>query len=78
MARGRAIGMEVLEDKIEKAQADVIKAKQNYDNATVTLKHLLNKRDVLRNEQLVAAITKSNRSYEEIMAFLNVGSFEEK
>jgi len=78
MARGRATGMEALEEKIEKTQTNVIKAKLKYDNATTTLKQLLDKRDALRNEKLLAAFTNSNRSYEEIMTFLISESSEEE
>ena len=35
-----------------------------------SLKQLLDKRDALRKEELIAAVTKSSRSYEEILAFL--------
>lgn len=41
-----------------------------YDEATANLKQLLDKRDALRKEELIAAVTKSSRSYEEILAFL--------
>jgi len=76
--RGRATGMEALEEKIEKTQTNVVKAKQKYDKATTTLKQLLDKRDALRNEKLLAAFTNSNRSYEEIMTFLISESSEEE
>ncbi|MCI5528993.1 MAG: hypothetical protein MR406_02480, partial [Blautia sp.] len=57
-------------EKIEKAEKDVITAKKKYDEATANLKQLLDKRDALRKEELIAAVTKSSRSYEEILAFL--------
>ncbi len=40
----KATGMESLEQKIEKAQADVVKTKQRYDGAVTVLKDLMNKR----------------------------------
>lgn len=70
MARTRKTSKEALEEKIEKAEEDVITAKKKYDEATANLKQLLDKRDSLRKEELIAAVTKSSRSYEEILAFL--------
>ena len=70
MARTRKTSREALEEKIEKAEKDVITAKKKYDEATANLKQLLDKRDALRKEELIAAVTKSSRSYEEILAFL--------
>ena len=70
MARTRKTSIEALEEKIEKAEEDVITAKKKYDEATANLKQLLDKRDALRKEELIAAVTKSSRSYEEILAFL--------
>lgn len=70
MARTRKTSIEALEEKIEKAEKDVITAKKKYDEATANLKQLLDERDALRKEELIAAVTKSSRSYEEILAFL--------
>ena len=70
MARTRKTSKEALEEKIEKAEKDVITAKKKYDEAKANLKQLLDKRDALRKEELIAAVTKSSRSYEEILAFL--------
>ena len=70
MARTRKTSKEALEEKIEKAEKYVITAKKKYDEATANLKQLLDKRDALRKEELIAAVTKSSRSYEEILAFL--------
>lgn len=70
MARTRKTSKEALEEKIEKAEKDVITAKKKYDEVTANLKQLLDKRDALRKEELIAAVTKSSRSYEEILAFL--------
>ena len=70
MARTRKTSIEALEEKIEKAEKDVITAKKKYDEATANLKQLLDKRDALSKEELIAAVTKSSRSYEEILAFL--------
>ena len=44
MARTRKTSREALEEKIEKAEADVIAAKKKYDQATANLKELLDKK----------------------------------
>ena len=78
MARTRKTSREALDEKIEKAEADVIAAKKKYDHATAALKELLDKRDAIRKDEILSAIVKSGRSYEEIMNFLNVGEIEGK
>ncbi|WP_230397661.1 hypothetical protein [Novisyntrophococcus fermenticellae] len=74
MARVRKNSKDALDEKIEKADADVIATKKKHDDATANLKQLLNKRDAIRKEELIAAVEKSGRSYEEILAFLNTDS----
>lgn len=73
MARGRKPGTVsgTLEQQIEKAQEKVIKTKQAYDAAVDALQKLLDKRDAKRKEDLWNAIIKSEKSYEEIMKFIN-------
>ena len=66
----RTITKDALEAKIEKAQMHVIKTKAAYEKANDALKDLLDKRDALLNEEMLEAIKKSSKSYEEIMAFL--------
>jgi energy-converting hydrogenase A subunit M len=66
----RMAGIESLEQRIEKAQGDVVKAKQRYDLAVAKLKDLMDKRDVKKRDELVTMIMKSSRSYEEIHSFL--------
>lgn len=61
--------MEALEQKIEKAQQDVVKTRERYDKAVTTLEDLLNKRDALRRDELVNIIMNSGKSYEEILQF---------
>ena len=74
----RMTSMEALEAKIEKAQALVSKTKKQYDAAVAALSDLLDKRDALRRDELVKAIMKSDRTYEEVLAFLNSGEDEEE
>ena len=76
MARGPS--MEVLEQKIEKAQALVSRKKKEYDAAISALSDLLDKRDAIRRDELVKAILKSSRTYEEVMTFLETGSGEDE
>ena len=79
MARTRKTSKEALEEKIEKAEADVIAVKKKYDQAAANLKELLDKRDAIRKEEILSAVVKNEwQSYEEIMNFLNVGSDGEK
>ena len=59
MARTRKTSKEALEEKIEKAEADVIAAKKKYDQATANLKELLDKRDAIRKEEILSAVVKS-------------------
>lgn len=73
----RVIGMELLEQKIEKAQEDVVKSKKKYDAATAALKKLLDKKQTLRMEEVMVAISKSSRTYEEIINFIIAESDEE-
>ena len=63
--------MQAVQAKIEKAQEAVSKKKKEYDEAIAVLSDLLDKRDALRRDELVKAIMKSDRTYEEVMAFLN-------
>lgn len=79
MARGRKPGTVsgTLEQQIEKAQEKVIKTKQAYDAAVDALQKLLDKRDAKRKEDLWNAIIKSEKSYEEIMKFINADQNDE-
>ncbi len=67
----RKIGRDVLEERILQAQEDVVKAKKKYDVSTATLKQLLDKRQAIRAEEVIAAIAKSNRRYEDIINYIN-------
>ena len=74
----RMTSMEALDKKIEKAQELVSRRKKLYDEAIAALSDLLNKRDALRRDELVKAIMNSDRTYEEVMEFLNAGSEAEE
>ena len=66
----RTVGLDTLEQKIEKAQSDVVKAKKKYDLTVSTLKDLMDKRDALKRDELIIAIMKSEKSYEQILQFI--------
>ena len=59
-----------IDEKIEQQKQVVFQAKDKYDAALAELDRLQKKRDEARNKELMAAISNSNRSYEDIMAFL--------
>ena len=69
----RTVSMEALERKIEKAQAQVSKTKKQYDAAISVLSDLLDKRDALRKDELIKLISKSNKTYEEVVEFIGSG-----
>ncbi len=66
----RTAQLETLDQKIEKAQTDVVKAKKKYDLTVSTLKDLMDKRDALKRDELINAIMKSEKSYEQILQFI--------
>lgn len=73
----RQINIESLDKKIEAAEKAVAKARAQYDQATGALKTLLDKRDALRRNEIVKAIAKSSKSYEEILAYITARSGDE-
>ena len=77
MQKETEINTELLDTKIEKAQADLVKARHRYDAAAATLKNLLDKREALRQKKLLDAIAQSERSYEEIIQYLQSKAEEE-
>ena len=73
----RMTTIDALETKIEKAQEQVSKEKKQYDTALAKLSDLLDKRDALRRDELVKAILKSDKTYEEVLEFLGTNADEE-
>ena len=61
-----------IDEKIEQQKKVVFQAKERYDRALAELDELQKKRDEVRKKELMAAISSSKRTYEEIIAFLNV------
>lgn len=66
----RTMGIDSLEQKIEKAQEKVVKTKASYDSAIKELQKLLDKRTAIRNDEIIKAVASSERSYEEIIRFI--------
>lgn len=73
----RVTAMQAVEAKIEKAQEAVSKKKKEYYEVIAVLSDLLDKRDALRRDELVKAIMKSDRTYEEVLEFLESGEWKE-
>ena len=59
-----------IEEKIERQKKIVFQAKDKYDAALAELDRLQQKKNELQNKELIKAIEKSDRSFDEIMAFL--------
>lgn len=59
-----------LEEKIEKAQAEVAETKAKYDKAVDTLEKLLTKRQERDNKQLLEAFSESEKTLAEVIEFL--------
>lgn len=59
-----------LSDMILKQEETVAKSKEKYDAEVKKLKDLYAKQDEMKKKELFAAVEKSSRTYEEIMAFL--------
>ena len=59
-----------LDEQIEKAQDRLAKVKAQYDSATTELRKLLEERDARRQKLLMAAIAKSDKSFEDVLRFL--------
>ena len=74
----RKIGMETVNQQIEAAEADVIRAKRKYDEATEKLKKLLDKKKTLQTEELMNAVMESSHSYEEILRYIQSDCSEEQ
>ena len=59
-----------IDEKIEQQQKAVFQLKDRYDAALAELDRLQQKRNELRNKELLKAIESSDRTYDEIIAFL--------
>lgn len=70
MARTRKSGQETLDQKIELAKQKVIKTKAAHEKAVDELQVLLDKKKALQTQDLMKAISESDKSFEEIMQFI--------
>jgi hypothetical protein len=68
MPRGPKI---LIDEKIRQSEAALAKAKARYDAEAAVLKELLQKKQAMRNQELMEAIAKSKRSFEEILDYIN-------
>lgn len=68
MPRGPKI---LIDEKIKQSEAALAKAKSRYDAEAAVLKELLQKRQAMRDRELIEAIAKSRRSFEEILDYIN-------
>ena len=59
-----------IDEKIDQQKEVVLKIKEKYDAAVAELERLMRKRDEAKNKEILQAIAGSDKSYEEIMAFL--------
>ena len=67
-----------LDEKIEKAQAAVLAAKEKYDRALDELEKLVAKQKQLDDQRILEAYHASDKTTEEIVAFLQSGGQHEE
>lgn len=60
-----------LDEKIKKQQEVVSAAKDKYDAALNELNHLIKKKQDLQGKELLNAFVKSDKTLDEILAFMN-------
>ena len=65
-----------LDEKIEKAEAAVVAAKQKYDAALDELERLVTKRKELDDKKLLEAYHSSGKTVDEIISFLQSDNSE--
>lgn len=70
MARTRKNAQDTLEQKIDAAKEKVIRTKAAYDKAVDELQVLLDKKKAMQTQDLIKAISESNKTFEEIMQFI--------
>ena len=71
MARGRRkVSTASLDTKIEQQKTAMEKARLRYEAEKEALAGLIKLRNELRKDELMDAVIKSERSYEEILAFI--------
>lgn len=63
-----------IDDEILRQEDAVAKSKVKYDAEVKKLKDLYSKRDEMKRKELLEAVDKSSKTYEEIIAFLQEGT----
>ena len=67
-----------LDEKIDKAEAAVLAAKARYDKALDELEKLVTKKKQLEDKRILEAYHESDKTAEEIVAFLRSGRKDDK
>lgn len=67
-----------IDEKITQAQENVIRTKEKYDEAVAFLEELLKKKKAMQEDELLRLFANSNRSFDEVAAFLKEGMTEEQ
>jgi len=71
MARaGRKVSIRSLDEKIAKQQESLAQSKKKYEDEKAGLAELLKLRNELRKEELMEAVVKSDKTFEEILIFI--------
>ncbi|MGN1381479.1 MAG: hypothetical protein ACI4W2_01535 [Eubacterium sp.] len=78
MGRIRRSSEQALELKIEQARARVMRTREAHEKAVDGLKKLLDIQKEQQNAQILKALEKSERSFEEIMRFITTPVSEEE
>lgn len=73
----RQTSLETLRQKKEKAQEKVSRTKKQYDAALAELSEILEKEEAILNENLLRAFAKSDKTYDEVMAFMGADDEED-
>jgi len=64
------MSIKMLDQKIEKAKEKVDKAQAEYDIVAKELKELMDKRDKIQANEIIKAIAKSGKSYEDVLEYI--------
>lgn len=70
MARTNKEKLSAIEIKIEKEKAKIENTRLKYESELEKLEVLMQKRDEIKSAELLAAIQRSDKSFEEVMEFL--------
>lgn len=73
MARTNKEKLGAIEIKIEKEKARVENMRLKYEAELEKLELLMSKRNAIQSDELLNAISKSDKSFEEVMEFLGSG-----